>query len=109
MARPKDDGRGRLGGRAKGTPNRATATLKDWVGNLIDKNRKQVERDLRALEPKDRLAMIEKLLQYVMPKQQAVKAEVDYSNLSDAQLDLIVDELWERSNADGEGDADGER
>ncbi|MCC8118548.1 MAG: hypothetical protein LIP09_07370 [Bacteroidales bacterium] len=108
MARAKDDGKGRLGGRAKGTPNKATATLREWVGNLIDKNRRQVERDLKALEPKDRLAMIEKLLQYVMPKQQAVKAEVDLNNLSDAQLDLLVDELWERSQAEGDGDADSE-
>ena len=68
MARPKNDGKGRLGGRAKGTPNRVTATAKEWLTALIDKNRHQIERDLKQLEPKERLHILEKLMQYVIPK-----------------------------------------
>lgn len=93
MARQKNDGKGRIGGRQKGTPNRVTASIKDWVAGVIDKNRRQMERDIKALEPKDRLQMLEKLMQYVIPKQQAVSAEVDFSRLSDEQLNTLVDEL----------------
>lgn len=93
MARQKNDGKGRIGGRQKGTPNKVTASVKDWVAQVIDKNRRQMERDIKALEPKDRLQMLEKLMQYVVPKQQAVSANVDFNKLSDEQLDLIVDEL----------------
>lgn len=93
MARPKNDGKGRLGGRAKGTPNRVTATAKEWLTALIDKNRRQIERDLKQLEPKERLHILEKLMQYVIPKQQAVSATIDFESLSDEQLDYIIDEL----------------
>lgn len=69
MARQKNDGKGRLGGRAKGTPNKVTASIKQWLSELIDNNRLQIEQDLKNLPPKDRLQMLEKLMQYVIPKQ----------------------------------------
>lgn len=93
MPRKKNDGLGRLGGRAKGTPNKVTATVKEWLIALIDKNRRQVERDLKALEPKERLQMIEKLMQYVVPKQQAVTAQIDFESLTDEQLNEVIGEL----------------
>lgn len=102
MARQKNDGKGRIGGRQKGTPNKVTASVKDWVAQVIDKNRRQMERDIKALEPKDRLQMLEKLMQYVVPKQQAVSANVDFNKLSDEQLDLIVDELTKYINDESE-------
>ena len=55
MARQKNDGRGRLGGRAAGTPNKVTGTLKNWITDLINNNRLQMEKDLKKLAPKDRL------------------------------------------------------
>lgn len=75
MPRQKNDGRGRMGGRRKGTPNRATATLKEWVADLLDRNRVRIEEDLEALEPRDRLLMLEKLMGYVMPKCKAEEEE----------------------------------
>lgn len=103
MARQKNDGKGRIGGRQKGTPNKVTASVKDWVAQVIDKNRRQMERDIKALEPKDRLQMLEKLMQYVVPKQQAVSANVDFNKLSDEQLNALVDELTKGVN-DGDSD-----
>jgi len=93
MAREKNDGKGRLGGRQKGTPNKVTSTVKDWLAQLIDNNRKQVERDLKELEPIERLRIIEKLMGYVVPKQQAVSAIVDYDNLTEEQINTIVAEV----------------
>ena len=55
-------------------------------------------RDIKALEPKDRLQMLEKLMQYVVPKQQAVSANVDFNKLSDEQLNALVDELTKGAN-----------
>lgn len=92
MARQKNDGKGRMGGRQKGTPNKVTASVKDWIAQVIDKNRRQMERDIKALEPKDRLQILEKLLGYVVPKQQSVSANVDFNKLSDEQLNSIVNE-----------------
>ena len=50
MARQRNDGRGRIGGRKKGTPNKVTGTVKEWLAALIDRNRVQMEEDLQRLE-----------------------------------------------------------
>ncbi|WP_276908981.1 hypothetical protein [Hallella colorans] len=102
MARQKNDGRGRIGGRSKGTPNKVTSTIKDWISQIIDDNREQVEKDLRKLSPKDRLQVFEKLMQYVIPKQQSVRADIDLSKLSETQIDLIVEELTKNINYESE-------
>ena len=58
--------------------------MREWISALIDNNREQIEDDLKALEPKDRVQMFERLMQYVVPKQQAVNAEVSarHANMS---------------------------
>lgn len=68
MARPRNDGKGRMGGRAKGTPNKVSGTVKEWLTDLIDSNRNQIITDLKQLEPRERLAILEKFMQYIVPK-----------------------------------------
>lgn len=102
MPRQKNDGKGRMGGRAKGTPNKTTSKVKDWISQLIDDNRSQIEKDIKKLSPKDRIQVFEKLMQYVVPKQQSVKADIDLSKLSKSQLDLIIDELTKDINNESE-------
>ena len=53
----------------------------------------KMEKDLKMLDPKERLQMLEKLMQYVIPKQQAVSADIDIGQLSDAQLDTLIEKL----------------
>ena len=101
MARPK--GTPKTGGRQKGTPTKVTASVKGWLSCLIDKNRKQIERDLKAVEPMERLQMIEKLMQYVVPKQQAIKAAVSFDNMTDEELKALVGELTKEIGEDGTG------
>jgi uncharacterized protein (UPF0305 family) len=91
MSRSK--GTGKTGGRAKGTPNKVTTGVREWIAGLIDKNRRQMERDLRQLESKDRLIMFERLMQYVVPKMQNITAKIDLDRLSDEQLDSVINEL----------------
>lgn len=79
MSRKK--GQPKTGGRQAGTPNKFTGTLKEFVVNLVDENREQINKDLKKLTPKDRLNILERLMQYVLPKQQSVKADVDYNEL----------------------------
>ena len=101
MARPK--GTPKTGGRQKGTPNKVTASVKGWLSCLIDKNRKQIERDLKAVDPMERLQMLEKLMQYVVPKQQAIKAAVSFDNMTDEELKALVGELTKEIGEDGTG------
>lgn len=93
MARTK--GTPKTGGRQKGTPNKTTQVAKEWLTELIDKNKAQIKRDLKALEPKERLQILEKFMAYVVPKAtQIVDIEVnepvDFSTLSDDEVDMIA-------------------
>lgn len=66
---------GNPGGRPKGAQNRLTGTLKEWIADLLNRNRKRIEEDLEALEPKDRLVVLERLMGYVLPKCKAEEGE----------------------------------
>ena len=59
----------KTGGRQKGTPNKVTGLLKEWVCELIESNKEQIKADLATLSPKDRVMMLERFLSYVLPKQ----------------------------------------
>ena len=59
MARQTNDGRGRLGGRAKGTPNK---NLNEWVNCFIKRNRAQFEDDFKTLTPQERAAVMATLI-----------------------------------------------
>ena len=59
---------GNPNGRPKGTPNKVTSTIRNWIVELINDNREQIQKDLQLLDPKDRLSFIEKLLPYILPK-----------------------------------------
>lgn len=80
-------------GRPKGKPNKITADVRQWLAELIDGNRAQVKKDLKKLSPKDRLQIIEKFMQYVVPKQQATTLEIDYSKMTEEQLNNIINTL----------------
>lgn len=85
--RKKNDGKGRMGGRKAGTPNKVTGTVKEWIASIIDGNRKQFEDDLEKLEPGERVRVISNLLQYVTPKMQssspAEMLEAEYKKLEE--------------------------
>ena len=103
MPRAKNDGRGRLGGRAKGTPNKTTSTVKEWLTALVDSNRKQIEKDLKGMEPGERVKLFALLLNYIVPKQQAVSVEAsiqaeyaEMSKLLQNAPDEVIDKIAER-------------
>ncbi|GAB6395239.1 MAG: hypothetical protein MdMp024_1551 [Bacteroidales bacterium] len=66
---------GNPNGRPKGSPNKVTADLREWIKDLLEGNREQFTRDFEALEPYQRLIFWEKLLAYVLPKPVAEKEE----------------------------------
>lgn len=91
-------------GRPKGKPNKVTAELKDWINQIISDNKNQVVDDLKKLEPKDRLQILERLMQYVVPKQQSISVEAQIqaeytelekllSNAPEAAIDKILERI----------------
>lgn len=75
MGRKKNDGRGRLGGRAKGSPNKSNNLVRSWIQDLLTKNKAQIDRDLKMMDPYNRVKVLFSLLQYILPKQQAISIE----------------------------------
>jgi len=68
---------GNPNGRPKGRGNFITMELRSWIKKILEDNQQQIEADLKALEPHQRVAMFEKLLNYVVPKCQAIEIETD--------------------------------
>lgn len=91
-------------GRPKGKPNKVTGEVREWIRSIIDKQRPQLEKDLKALEPAERWRIIEKLMQYVVPKMQAIEANIDFDRLTDEQLDKLAGELLEKAGEEAAGD-----
>lgn len=85
-----------------GTPNKITNTLKQFISELIDGNREQMESDLKQLKPYQRLTMLERFIGYVLPRQQAVSQEslleMEYRQI-ERLIDTLPDEAIDRITA----------
>lgn len=85
--RQKNDGRGRMGGRAKGTPNKTTGAVKAAITDIVNdylspsnspgrkKGRHTLAADLEMMQPNERAKLITGLAAYIVPKQQALSIE----------------------------------
>lgn len=62
-------------GRKRGTKNRSTAELKTAFQNFLDANIEQMENDLQELTPKERIHVLLKLADFVLPRIQSVQSE----------------------------------
>lgn len=69
MARQKNDGKGRMGGREKGTPNQATTDLKNWINSILENGKDDFISRLGNLDDRDYIKTFVGLLNYVIPKQ----------------------------------------
>ena len=80
-------------GRPAGTANKLTSDLRSKINTIIENQIDNIEIDLKALEPKERLQIVEKLLSYCVPKLATQTIEVDLQNLSDVQLEQIINSI----------------
>ncbi|EHQ29004.1 hypothetical protein [Mucilaginibacter paludis] len=86
-------------GRKKGVPNKVSTNLRMAVNKILDENWSTIQRDLKKLEPKDRLAFIEKLLSYSLPKLQAttIDATIEMGTrieeMNTHQLNILIDNI----------------
>jgi len=102
MGRQKNDGRGRLGGRMKGTPNKETVPLKKHLrahsAGYFTPDEKtglsQYDMDVGELEPRDRIKAELDLLKFHTPMMQATAVDVGLAGTGGsfaqrlAQLDM---------------------
>lgn len=69
----------KTGGRKKGTPNKSTTLGKEGIVSLLSDYSISglMTSDFMALDPKDRLVIAERLMQYTLPKMQATAIDLN--------------------------------
>lgn len=87
---------GNPSGRPKGKRNKVTNNIKSWLVELVDKNRKQIEDDLKELSPMERLKILEKFISYITPKEASLKTDINLDEVDEHTLDVILQKLAKR-------------
>ena len=84
----------KTGGRTKGTPNKASSAVRGAITKMLDGyfSSDMFVQDIAVLEPKDRVAAMEKFAAYVAPKLQATTLD-----LTEESKKTIEDRLAELS------------
>ena len=80
-------------GRPKGAGNKTGTQLRETITGFLENNFERVVSDFEELTPKDRVKFYCDLLQYGLPRLQAVQLETDFERLPDDQLDYIINQL----------------
>ena len=83
-------------GRPKGTPNKTTSEMRSKIQKLVDTNWTTISKDIKKMQPRDRVEMVVRLLPYVTPKLQVTDLNIDFDRLNDEQLDSFVNSLIEK-------------
>lgn len=76
-----------------GSPNRTKKDLEQRVKELVEGNITRVKRDIKTMKPRERVRAIVDLMKYVLPAKRAVDSSILIENLSDDQLDRIIEEI----------------
>lgn len=110
VGRKKNDGRGRLGGRVEGTPNKVTTDLKTWIAEFLDGGRDKFVESMEGLTPQEYVKVYTSLLNYALPKQQSVNVdaqiEAEYKQLEkliSTAPDEFIDRIAEKITKMQEG------
>lgn len=90
---------GNISGRPKGAKNKAGEDLRKLLSDFLEKRFESIINDFESLEPKDRIKVYTDLLQYGLPKLQAVSNDLNFESLTDEQLDEIIDRLIKKQYA----------
>ena len=86
-------------GRPRGATNKVTRPLKESLALYLELEWPKIQKDIKALEPFQRVQVYEKLLSYTMPRLKSVDGTVELTQkldgLSDIQLHALIDKILE--------------
>ena len=88
----------KTGGRQKGTPNKATAFTKEVISDILSNyySTGQMAKDMKELEPKERVDAILKLAAFVTPKPQSIDMSITSSKKK--TIEDTLEELAEEND-----------
>jgi hypothetical protein len=67
----------KTGGRTPGTPNKLTGEMREALGAVLGGEIDQLPKFLAKLEPKDRLDVVVKLLEFALPRLKGIEATIE--------------------------------
>ena len=80
----------KFGGRTQGTPNRLTTEVRQKISDALSNSIENLESDLATLSTKERLEIVSKLLNFILPKLKEVEINTDEKPpLSDIKVHII--------------------
>jgi predicted component of type VI protein secretion system len=85
-------------GRPKGSTNKTSIQLRETINNFLETNFEKIVLDFAKLKPNERVKFYTDLLNYGLPKLQAVQIENDFDSLTDDELDHIINKLKKTNN-----------
>ena len=88
----------KTGGRNQGTPNKITKELRERISDFLKENWTQIEKDFHQLEPKERVILFERLLQYTIPRMQATELSMDEVKPDSELLKRARQRAWDILN-----------
>jgi hypothetical protein len=90
-------GHTKSGGRKKGTPNKTASPVREAISKMLDRyyNSETFTADIESLEPRDRVAAMERLAAYAVPKLQTINLDAVVE-----QKETIEDRLAKLSGED---------
>ena len=71
----------KTGGRQKGTPNKITAEIREFLASLFFDNMDLIRQDVKDMTPEQRVVFFPKILPYIVPKQKP-KTEKDEQDIA---------------------------
>jgi hypothetical protein len=89
---------GNPSGRPKGSGNKATTKIREQLAALLDGGHGKLKTELGKLEGRDYVSAYTNLLPYVVPRLQNTSLDINPEDLSDEQLDYIIQTIMDKAN-----------
>jgi hypothetical protein len=80
-------------GKPKGAVNKLNKDMRQTIADFLTDHWSEVEKEFSKLKGRDKVNFYRDLLQYSIPKMQAVAVEMEFGQLSEENIDRIIDKL----------------
>ncbi len=93
----------KTGGRQKGALNKVNTDLRQSITDFLQSNFNTVTKEWKTLKGKEKLAFYRDLLKYAVPVLQSTDLTMDFTKLSNEQLDHIMEGIINGEGKDEQG------
>ena len=98
MGKYKEGQSGNPAGRPKGAKNKVSPLTKQEITEFLTDQWPQIKRDFGKLDPAQRMQYFWKIAGFVFPQPRENNLSVNFDQLTDQQIDQILDKLFGNEN-----------